>query len=121
MVDISRLLFSLLNAAHQHVPASFVFRFRNVDICTDLPFNLLNIYILFAFHKGHFKGHFDHYRLGRFGHDDCTMYTHCLRCMAWIALTNKMAETCVSYASARVSMSKICNRYLAKMDIWYNI
>ena len=55
----------------------------------------------------------------RFGQDDCTMYTHCLRCMAWIALTNKMAETCVSYASARVSMSKICNRYLAKIDIWY--
>ena len=43
----------------------------------------------------------------RFGQDDCTMYTHCLRCMAWIALTNKMAETCVSSRSARVSMSKI--------------
>ena len=57
----------------------------------------------------------------RFGQDDCTMYTHCLRCMVWIALTNKMAETCVSYASARVSMSKICNRYLAKVEIWYNI
>ena len=32
-----------------------------------------------------------------------------------------LAETCVSYASAGVSMSKICNRYLAKIDIWYNI
>ena len=51
----------------------------------------------------------------RFGQDDCTMYTHCLRCMTWIGLTNKMVETCVSYASARVSMSKICNRYLAKI------
>ena len=57
----------------------------------------------------------------RFGQDDCTMYTHCLRCMTWIGLTNKMVETCVSYASARVNMSKICNRYLAKIDIWYNI
>ena len=28
----------------------------------------------------------------RFGQDGCTMYTHCLCCMAWIALTNNMAE-----------------------------
>ena len=52
----------------------------------------------------------------RFGQDGCTMYTHCLRCMAWIALTNNMAEIFRQlYASARVSMSKICNRYLAKI------
>ena len=63
-----------------------------------------------------------------------------------MALTNKMADTglgkmiaqCtrIAYvvwrglrlltkwrklASARVSMSKICNRYLAKIDIWYII
>lgn len=75
IVGISRLLFLQLTAAHQHVLAFFVFPFRNVDICTDLSFNLLNTYILFAFRKGHFKGHFDHYRLGRFGQDDCTMYT----------------------------------------------
>ena len=45
--------------------------------------------------------------------NDCTMYTHCLRCMAWIALTNKMADS----ASACVSMLKIRNRYSAKIDI----
>ena len=81
------------------------------------------------------------------------MYTHCLRCMAWIALTNNMADTCVRLASRpglcqtciaptvldvvwrglrllttggnlssamRQLASKICNRYLAKIDIWYN-
>ena len=34
----------------------------------------------------------------------------------WRELASAMRQL-----TARVSMSKICNRYLAKIDIWYNI
>ena len=37
-----------------------------------------------------------------------------------LRLLTTWRKSFVSYASARVSMSKICNRYLAKIDIWYN-
>ena len=37
-----------------------------------------------------------------------------------LRLLTTWQKSFVSYASARVSMSKICNRYLAKIDIWYN-
>ena len=44
-----------------------------------------------------------------------------LRCI-WrgLRLLTTWQKSFVSYASAPVSMSKICNRYLAKIDIWYN-
>ena len=42
------------------------------------------------------------------------------RCMAWIGRTNNIAEIFRQLCScARISMSKVCNRYLAKIDIWY--
>ena len=37
-----------------------------------------------------------------------------------LRLLTTWRKSFVSYASTRVSMSKICNRYLAKIDIWYN-
>ena len=78
---------------------------------------------------------------------NCTLVI--FRNITYVALTKNMADTCVRLASspglcqtckgfrlgwtvayvvwrggnllsARVSMSKTCNRYLAKIDIWYN-
>ena len=58
----------------------------------------------------------------RFGQDDCTMYIAYIAYVVWrgLRLLTTWRKSFVSYASARVSMSKICNRYLAKIDIWYN-
>ena len=60
----------------------------------------------------------------RFGQDDCTMYTHCLRCMAWIALTNNMAEIfcqlCISSRKHVKNLEQIFgeDRHLVHINLW---